>query len=111
MCIDFYGTIGISSLDNQVKLEVKLLGEITALLDKTSDLEIQRLAFYTLRTILFYSKSKFFGAKANYPAEAAALKLINVMPNILATTSWIVRHSVVELMADLLELGKSALSS
>lgn len=29
------------------------------------------------------------------------------MPNILATSSWVVRHSVVELIVDLLELGKS----
>ena len=103
----FYDAIGISSLGNQIKLEIKLLGEIVDLLERTNDLEVQQAAIYALRTILFHSVSAFFGTKVNYLAEVAASKLISVMPKILTTTSWAVRHSVVELMVDMLEHGKS----
>lgn len=77
------------------------------LLERTNDLEVQQAAIYALRTILFHSVSAFFGTKVNYLAEVAASKLISVMPKILTTTSWAVRHSVVELMVDMLEHGKS----
>ena len=59
---------------------------------------------------LFHSISTFFGAKANSSAETAGFQVINVMLGILKRTSWVVGHSVVELMVDLLELGKSTLN-
>ena len=77
------------------------------LLERTNDLEIQQTAIYALRTILFHSVSTFFGTKANYLAKVASSKLLRVMPKILTTTNWVVRHSVVELMVDMLEHGKS----
>ena len=76
------------------------------LLERTNDLEVQQAAIYALRGILFHSASTFFGTKANYLAEAVS-KLISVMPKILTTTNWIARHSVVELIVDMLEHGKS----
>ena len=104
----FYDAIGISSLGNKIKLEIKLLGELVDLLEQANDLKIQQASIYALRTILFHSVSTFFGTNANYLAEVAASKLIRVMPKILTTTNWVVRHSVVELMVDMLEHGKSA---
>ena len=77
------------------------------LLERTNDLEIQQAAIYALRTILFHSVSTFFKTKANHPVGVAASKLITVMPKILTTTSWAVRHSIVELMVDMFEHGKS----
>ena len=89
---------------------IELLGRIGDLLEQIADLDIQRVAFYALRTILLHSISTFLGTKANSSAETAAFKVIDVMLNILTRTSWVVRHSVVELMVDLLELGKSTLN-
>ena len=104
MYLESYDFIGIS-LDNQTKLAVKLLSGIADLLAQTADLETQGAAFYALRTILLNGKSTFFGTKAQYPA--AAIKFINVLPSILVTINWEVRHSVVELIVDLLQFGKS----
>ena len=90
---------------------IELLGRIADLLAHTADLEIQRVTFYALRTTLCHNISPFFGTKANSSAETASFKVIDVMLDILTRTSWVVRHSVVELMVDLLELGKSTLNS